>query len=88
MDSVSPGKVLEAFDKEAEKYKKYSSSYRRIMNVRRAVQKEIEKESQSEICEPIDSVTAASQDFTVTDFPKSSERIAAMIKDADEREMW
>ena len=65
--------VLFVIDQEAERYKQYESSFRRIMAVKNGVKKELTNRTHP-------------PDENIQTFPKSSERIAAMIREEDESE--
>ncbi|SDJ68465.1 hypothetical protein [Alkalibacterium thalassium] len=60
----------EDIDREAERYKQFESSFRRIMAVRNRVEEELTNRTHP-------------PDENIQTFPKSSERIARMIREED-----
>lgn len=89
MTKVDVEVVLQAFDKKAAEFKRFGSSYRRIQAIRDELEKEFKPDiTQEDSFKNIQERVRQTDAMNVQEYHKSSERIAAMIKDADERELW
>ncbi|MCC5894855.1 MAG: hypothetical protein JJU16_05275 [Alkalibacterium sp.] len=89
MSKVDVEVVLDIFDKKAAEFKRFGSSHRRIQAIRKELEKELKPDEQEEVrFTDIQERVRNTDAMNVQEFHKSADRIAAMIKDADEREMW
>lgn len=89
MNAQEAASVLKAFDDKADEYKRFGSSHRRIQAVRKAVQEELETLTTEEVSyRDISYRISSAAMMKVQQYDKSGERIAEMIKHADETESW